>query len=68
MPGNVRKIETVVGDRVAVGDTLIVRESMKIEIVVLVPAAGRIAEIVGQAGRPGAEWPMTSVDRDGEER
>ncbi|PNG25084.1 5-oxoprolinase/urea amidolyase family protein [Methylocella silvestris] len=52
MPGNVWKIEMAVGDRVAIGDTLVVLESMKMEIAIPAPAAGRIAEIACQAGRP----------------
>ncbi|ACK51529.1 urea carboxylase [Methylocella silvestris BL2] len=52
MPGNVWKIEAAVGDTVAIGDTLVVLESMKMEIAIPAPAAGRIAEIACQAGRP----------------
>jgi biotin carboxyl carrier protein len=44
--GNVWKIEVEVGDRVALGDVLIILESMKMEIPVESPAAGVVAEIL----------------------
>lgn len=43
--GNVWKIEKAVGDAVGEGETLIILESMKMEIPVEAPCAGRIAEI-----------------------
>ena len=43
--GNVWKIEAKVGDRVNEDDTLIILESMKMEIPVLAPAAGTVREI-----------------------
>jgi len=52
MPGNVWKIEAAAGDRVAVGQTLVILESMKMEIAIPAPASGRIIEISCQAGRP----------------
>jgi acetyl-CoA carboxylase biotin carboxyl carrier protein len=43
--GNVWKIEKRVGDEVAEEEVLIIIESMKMEIPVEAPCAGRIAEI-----------------------
>jgi acetyl-CoA carboxylase biotin carboxyl carrier protein len=43
--GNVWKIEKAVGDQVAEGETILILESMKMEIPVEAPCAGRIAEI-----------------------
>ena len=44
--GSVWKVEVEVGDRVEVGDVLIVLESMKMEIPVESPSAGTVAEIL----------------------
>jgi acetyl-CoA carboxylase biotin carboxyl carrier protein len=44
--GSVWKIEVAVGDDVAAGDVLIVLESMKMEIPLESPIAGRIAELL----------------------
>ena len=52
MPGNVWKIEVGPSDRVAAGQTLVILESMKMEISIPAPAAGRIVELSCQAGRP----------------
>jgi urea carboxylase len=52
MPGNVWRIEAIAGERVAAGETLVILESMKMEIAVAAPSAGRIVEISCQAGRP----------------
>ena len=43
--GNVWKIERTVGDAVAVEDVILILESMKMEIPVEAPVAGRLAEI-----------------------
>jgi acetyl-CoA carboxylase biotin carboxyl carrier protein len=43
--GNVWKIESQPGDRVAEDDVLLILESMKMEIPVLAPAAGTVREI-----------------------
>jgi len=40
------KIEVAVGERVAAGDTLIVLESMKMEIPVTAPRAGLVSAIL----------------------
>ncbi|MGH7287702.1 MAG: acetyl-CoA carboxylase biotin carboxyl carrier protein subunit [Myxococcota bacterium] len=43
--GNVWKIEKAVGDTVALEEVILVLESMKMEIPVEAPCAGRLAEI-----------------------
>jgi acetyl-CoA carboxylase biotin carboxyl carrier protein len=43
--GNVWKIEKAVGDVVAPEDVILILESMKMEIPVEAPCAGRLAEI-----------------------
>jgi biotin carboxyl carrier protein len=43
--GNVWKVEVAQGDTVAVGDVLLILESMKMEIPLESPAAGRVAEL-----------------------
>ena len=43
--GNVWKIEKAVGEAVAEGEAILILESMKMEIPVEAPCAGRIAEI-----------------------
>jgi biotin carboxyl carrier protein len=43
--GNVWKIERAVGDAVAAEDVILILESMKMEIPVEAPVAGRLAEI-----------------------
>jgi urea carboxylase len=52
MPGNVWKIEAVAGERVAAGQTLVILESMKMEIAIPAPSAGLVVELSCQAGRP----------------
>ena len=48
--GNVWKIEKQVGDEVAEGDTVVILESMKMEIPVEAPASGVIASIDTKEG------------------
>ena len=43
--GNVWKIERAVGDAVAAEDVILILESMKMEIPVEAPVAGRLAEL-----------------------
>jgi len=43
--GNVWKIEKAVGDAVALEEVILILESMKMEIPVEAPCAGRLAEI-----------------------
>ena len=44
--GNVWKVEVEVGDKVEEGETLLILESMKMEIPVESPAAGTVAELL----------------------
>ncbi len=44
--GTIWKIEVKPGDTVAEGDTLIIIESMKMEIPVLAPEAGKVEQIL----------------------
>jgi len=53
--GTVFKIETAVGAAVSSGDVLIVLESMKMEIPVEAPAAGKVVEILVAEGEAIAE-------------
>ena len=48
--GNVWKIEKQVGETVAEGDTVVILESMKMEIPVEAPTAGTIASIHTEEG------------------
>lgn len=45
MVANVWKVEATVGDPVAEGDTIVILESMKMEIPVFAPAGGTVKEI-----------------------
>jgi acetyl-CoA carboxylase biotin carboxyl carrier protein len=44
--GRVWKLEACVGDHVGVDDAILILESMKMEIPVAAPIAGRVAEIL----------------------
>ncbi len=48
--GSIWKVEVAVGQRVHEGDTLVIVESMKMEIPVSAPAAGTVAEILVAEG------------------
>ncbi len=48
--GNVWKVEKAVGDQVAEEEVILIIESMKMEIPVEAPCAGRIAEIRVEEG------------------
>ena len=50
IPGNVWKIETKVGERVSEGDTLVILESMKMEVPVQSNCSGLVCEIFVQEG------------------
>jgi acetyl-CoA carboxylase biotin carboxyl carrier protein len=55
--GTVWKIEKQVGEAVAVGDSVVILESMKMEMPVEAPVAGKISEVrcaEGQAVEEGA--------------
>ena len=53
--GTVWKIEMAVGDKVDEDDQIMILESMKMEIPVLAPGAGTIAEILVGEGDPVSE-------------
>ena len=53
--GSVWKVEVAVGQSVAEGDTLVIVESMKMEIPISAPAAGVVAEIFVAEGEPVAD-------------
>ena len=59
--GNVWKIEKRVGDEVAAEEVLIIIESMKMEIPVEAPCAGRIAEIRVEEGESIEEGAILAV-------
>ncbi|MCY7395466.1 MAG: biotin/lipoyl-binding carrier protein [Nocardioides sp.] len=50
MVANVMSVEVAVGDVVAVGDTLVMLESMKMEIPVLCEAAGTVRAVKVDVG------------------
>ncbi len=59
--GNVWKIEKAVGDAVEEGETVLILESMKMEIPVEAPCAGRIAEIRVAEGESVEEGAILAV-------
>ena len=61
IPGTVFKIEVKVGDEVAEDDPVIILESMKMEIPVGAPQAGRVAEILVEEGEAVEEGQEVAV-------
>jgi len=59
--GKVWKIETELGARIEVEDVLIILESMKMEVPVEAPCAGRVAEIRVQEGENIEEGAILAV-------
>jgi acetyl-CoA carboxylase biotin carboxyl carrier protein len=59
--GNVWKIEKAVGVAVAEGEAILILESMKMEIPVEAPCAGRIAEIRVAEGQSIEEGAVLAV-------
>ena len=59
--GTVWKIEAEVGSTVGEGDTLIILESMKMEIPVESPESGKVVEIRVQVEQPVAEGDIIAV-------
>jgi acetyl-CoA carboxylase biotin carboxyl carrier protein len=49
--GTVWKIEVAVGDVVSEGQTVVILESMKMEMPVEAPSAGRVARVLAQPGQ-----------------
>ena len=61
IPGTVFKIEVKVGDEVAEDDPVVILESMKMEIPVGAPQAGRVAEILVEEGEAVEEGQEVAV-------
>ena len=59
--GSVWKCETAAGDEVAEGDVVLVLESMKMEIPVEAPGAGRLAELRVAEGDAVAEDQVVAI-------
>lgn len=59
--GTVWKLKAKPGDRVEAGDTLIIVESMKMEIPVLTEDAGTVKEILVQEKDPVAEGQVVAI-------
>jgi len=59
--GTVWKLKTKPGDRVEAGDTLIIVESMKMEIPVLTEDAGTVKEILVGEKDPVAEGQVVAI-------
>ena len=53
--GSVWKVEVAVGQSVAEGDTLVIVESMKMEIPISAPASGVVTDIFVAEGEPVAD-------------
>lgn len=53
--GSVWKVEVAVGQTVSEGDTLVIVESMKMEIPISAPAGGVVTEIFVAEGEPVAD-------------
>ena len=53
--GTIWKVEVKAGQRVSVDDTLLIVESMKMEIPVTAPADGQVAEVKVMEGDPVTE-------------
>jgi acetyl-CoA carboxylase biotin carboxyl carrier protein len=59
--GTVWKIEVKVGQRVSAGDTLVVLESMKMEMPVEAPESGTVVEIKCAEAQPVSEGDLLVV-------
>jgi acetyl-CoA carboxylase biotin carboxyl carrier protein len=59
--GSVWKVEVEIGDQVRAGQTLVILESMKMEIPIEAEAAGQVAEISCSAGDTVAEGTVLVV-------
>lgn len=59
--GTVWKIEKKVGDAVAAGEVLVILESMKMELPVEAPAAGKVIEIRCRETQPVTEGDVLMV-------
>ena len=61
MVANVWKVVAAVGDQVADGDTLVILESMKMEIPVLAESDGKLAQLVVNEGDVVQEGDLIAV-------
>jgi acetyl-CoA/propionyl-CoA carboxylase, biotin carboxylase, biotin carboxyl carrier protein len=62
MPGQVLLVHAAPGDRVSVGDPLVVLESMKMELVLTAPVDGEVAELTVAVGdRVAVDQPLARV-------
>ncbi|MFP5224498.1 MAG: biotin/lipoyl-binding carrier protein [Actinomycetota bacterium] len=61
MVANVWKVVVAVGDEVSEGDTLVILESMKMEIPVEAPASGKVSELGVQEGGVVQEGDLIAV-------
>ena len=61
--GSVWKIEVAIGDAVAEDDPLLILEAMKMEIPLLAPRAGLVAQILVAEGEPIAEGQVAIILR-----
>lgn len=59
--GTVWKIEKRVGDPVAAGDSVVILESMKMEMPVETPVAGKVSEVRCQEGQAVDEGAVLAV-------
>ena len=63
--GTVWKIEVTVGSEVKEGDTLAILESMKMEMPVEAPVAGKVVEIRIKEAQPIAEGAVIAIIDEG---
>jgi acetyl-CoA/propionyl-CoA carboxylase biotin carboxyl carrier protein len=68
MPGSVLVVKVSEGDEVSAGDTLIVLESMKMELSIDAPADGTVAELsVSEGDQVKQDQPLVRVEVEGED-
>jgi len=65
MVANVWKVVAAEGDHVDDGDTLVILESMKMEMPIEAPVAGTVAEIKVKEGEPVQEGALVVVIHEG---
>jgi acetyl-CoA/propionyl-CoA carboxylase biotin carboxyl carrier protein len=66
MPGQVLLVPARVGEAVQAGDTLVVLESMKMELAMTAPVAGRVAELsVAVGDKVVVDQPLARVEANG---
>ena len=66
MPGQVLLVHAHAGDHVAVGDPLVVIESMKMELVLTAPVDGEVVELtVGVGDKVAVDQPLARVETAG---